>query len=121
MNLNEKLCLIADHYGLEIQATKLAEEGSELSAAYLKARVYDSLAGTHFHARAHFNKLLDKAAESLAKELADVLLLARQIEYLKDQEPEFKAKVERLMEEKADRQLKRIEEEKSEAGHDKTI
>lgn len=113
MNLNEKLRLIADHYGLEIQATKLAEEGSELSAAYLKARVYECLSVVQPDAREHFNKLFDKATNSLAKELAGVLVLARQIEYLKDQEPEFQAKVERLMEEKADRQLKRIEEEKT--------
>ena len=113
MTLDEKLRLIADHYGFEIQAVKLTEECSELSAACLKAQVYQSLAGTHFHARAHFNKLLDEAADALVKELADVLVLARQIEYLKDKEPGFKEEVDKLMEEKADRQLKRIEEEKS--------
>lgn len=36
MNLQEKLIAIADHYGLESQTIKLAEEGAELSAAMLK-------------------------------------------------------------------------------------
>lgn len=36
MNLQEKLQAIANHYGMDLQAIKLAEEGAELAAATLK-------------------------------------------------------------------------------------
>ncbi len=45
--------------------------------------------------------------------LADVLLMARQMEYLIDQRPEFREKIDKLMEAKIERQLKRMEEEKA--------
>lgn len=39
--------------------------------------------------------------------------MARQMEYLIDQRPEFREKIDKLMEAKIERQLKRMEEEKA--------
>lgn len=39
MNLQEKLQAIANHYGMDLQAIKLAEEGAELAAATLRTSV----------------------------------------------------------------------------------
>ena len=115
MNLQEKIEAIADHYGIGIQLLKLAEECAEYSAAVQKWQVYANLAYTKkLKVAEHFRTLEDKAKAGCCKELADVLVLARQIEYLMQTDPEFKDEIERLMNEKADRQLSRIEEEKNE-------
>lgn len=39
MNLQEKIALIADYYGLNIQICKLGEEGAELGAVIAKKYV----------------------------------------------------------------------------------
>lgn len=112
--MNDKLKLIADHYGIEIQAVKLAEECAEFSAAttkilYYKAQI-ESGSSTKF-GDAIFGELFE-AREKSTEELADVLLMARQVEYLADQIPELRAKINKHMEAKIERQLKRMEEEK---------
>ena len=112
MNLQEKIEIIADHYCLNIQSLKLAEECAEYAAAIQKGQIYCQLADNSGEkAFCYFNDLADKAGASCRKELADVLVLSRQIEYLMNDEPEFKEEIERLMNEKANRQLTRIEAE----------
>ncbi len=113
MNLQEKIQAIADHYGLDTQTTKLAEEGAELSAASLK-----NVAIMIRQENGEGGKKIElERKEAIAKcqeELADVLLVARQIEYLMLSWPEYEEQITRIMNEKADRQLARIEEEKNE-------
>ena len=107
---------IADHYGLEVQAVKLVEECAEFSASSSKVFYYISLLDDRSNtpiSRAIVREQFEIAREQNAEELADVLLMARQMEYLIDQRPEFREKINKLMEAKIERQLKRMEEEKA--------
>lgn len=113
--MNDKLKRIADFYGLEIQVAKLAEECAEFSAAVFKLDYYEEL---RHESSARFNlgligKKSIEAHKKMIEELADVLLMARQVEYLLEGEPELRAKIDKLMEAKIERQLKRREEEKA--------
>lgn len=99
MNLQEKLQAIANHYGMDLQAIKLAEEGAELAAATLK------------NVGLMIQQENGEGGESIAQKRADVLLVSRQMEYLLLESPEYDEKITRLMNEKADRQLSRIKEE----------
>ncbi|WP_438709520.1 hypothetical protein, partial [Turicimonas muris] len=60
----------------------------------------------------YFDRLSDEAREKMVEELVDVIVVAEQVKYLHEKEPEFKT-IERLMTEKVNRQLKRIEKEKN--------
>lgn len=113
--MKEKIIKIADHYGLDVQAVKLAEECAEYVAAMLKGLVCKKLQKYHEASKEYFSDKEVKAAEAFFKELADVLIVAKQVEYLIEKEPEVKKLVLMDMEEKLDRQLKRIEEEKENA------
>lgn len=115
--MKDKLILIADHYGLGTQLLKLAEECSEYSAASAKWNVYNRLLSKT--GRNRFKEKRDAAAVDCMKELADVLVLARQVEYLMESDPEFKTEVEKLMDAKCDRQISRIEEELQSTQTDK--
>lgn len=113
--MNDKLKRIADFYGLEIQVAKLAEECAEFSAAVFKLDYYEEL---RHESSARFNlgligKKSIEAHKKMIEELADVLLMARQVEYLLESYPSFKEPIERHMEVKAKRQLKRMKEEKA--------
>ena len=105
MNLQEKLQAIANHYGMDLQAIKLAEEGAELAAATLKN------VGLMIQQE---NGEGGEAMEKTDEEIADVLLVSRQMEYLLLESPKYDEKITRLMNEKADRQLSRIKEEENE-------
>lgn len=107
---------IADFYGLEVQIIKLAEECAEFAASSSKMFYYYSLLDDRSStpvSRAGVREQFEIAREENAKELADVLLMARQVEYLLEGEPELRAKIDKLMEAKIERQLKRMEEEKA--------
>ena len=114
--MQNKIATIAEHYGLENQLTKMAEECAEYSASVLKCRFYTDLIQTSRAKMKHFGPKADIAGEEMFKELADVMVLCRQIEYFMDTHPPFKARIEELMEEKCNRQLRRIEEEKRNAS-----
>lgn len=110
---------VARHYGLNTQLIKLAEECAEYSAACLKWHVYEGLANNQANpSRKHFSELCDKAGEECVEELADVLVLARQIEFLLNigASPQLREDVEKEMREKVQRQLDRIAEEKRNAS-----
>lgn len=106
----EKLHRIASHYGLEVQLTKLAEECAEYAASQHKVEVYSTMMAIG-HSQKYCDAQLEEACEASAKELADVLVVAKQIELLLEDEPELKADIQRYMDEKLNRQLKRIKEE----------
>ena len=112
IELQEKLEAIADRYGLNVQLLKLAEECSEYSSAVHKYRVIITCGDENDgNARKYFRKLEKTAAEGCREKLADVLVIARQIEYLMKDEQEFNDEMIRLMNVKADKKLKQIEAE----------
>lgn len=111
IGMKAKIRLIADHYGTQTQLLKLAEECSEYSAAVQKWQVYRHLESRSMEKRQYFEELKGKAIEGVRKELADVLILARQVQYLIENDPELASEVKRLMNEKCNRQLNRIDAE----------
>lgn len=114
--MNDREKQIADFYGLEVQAIKLAEECAEFAASSSKVFYYYNLLDDRSStpvSRAGVREQFEIAREQNAEELADVLLMARQMEYLIDQRPEFREKIDKLMGAKIERQLKRMEEEKA--------
>lgn len=111
MTLEDKIKTIADHYGVNLQLTKLAEECAEYSAAFHKWTYYTDLKGMHPAAALLFKEKSDEAGDECLKELADVLVLARQVEHLAEQDAVLKQQLDELMLAKADRQLVRIQEE----------
>lgn len=89
---SEKIEKIANHYGFTSQANMLCEESAEFTVA--------------------LNKLRRGNAESYSnvkEELADVLVIALQLRLLLGPE-----EIDRIAEEKANRQLRRIESEEQE-------
>lgn len=110
MNLQEKLQAIANHYGMDLQAIKLAEEGAELAAATLK-NVGLMIQQENGEGGESIAQKRAEAMEKTDEEIADVLLVSRQMEYLLLEAPEYDEKITRLMNEKADRQLSRIKVE----------
>ncbi len=112
MELQKKLEAIADRYGLNVQLLKLAEECSEYSSAVHKYRVIITCGDENDgNAKKYFRKLEKIAAEGCRNKLADVLVLARQIEYLMKDEQAFNDEMIRLMNVTADKKLKQIEDE----------
>ena len=112
MELQEKLESIANRYGLNVQLLKLAEKCSEYSSAVHKYRVFINCGDeSEGNARKYFRKLEKIAAEGCRNKLADVLVLARQIEYLMKDDQAFNDEMIRLMNVTADRKLKQIEDE----------
>lgn len=110
MNMQEKIQAIADFYGLKLQICKLGEEGAELAAATLK-NVGLMIRQENGEGGESIAKKRAEAMEKTDEEIADVLLVSRQMEYLLLEAPEYDEKITRLMNEKADRQLSRIKEE----------
>lgn len=104
---------IADHYGLNIQTIKLAEECSEYASSYFKFIGY-SHCESGLPAKDYFNEKKKLACTVNMRELADVMIMTKQIEYLMNQPKNYwlKDMIETYMSEKVERQLKRIEEEK---------
>ena len=80
---------IAAHYGFSSQADMLCEESAEYMVALNKLR------------RGKFD-----AYEAIKEEVADVLIMARQLRYLLGY-----ADIDRIISEKLDRQMRRIENE----------
>ena len=113
MNLQEKLQAIANHYGMDLQAIKLAEEGAELAAATLK-NVGLMIQQENGEGGESIAQKRAEAMEKTHEEISDVLFVSRQMEYLLLESPKYDEKITRLMNEKADRQLSRIKEEENE-------
>lgn len=111
--LKKKVKIIADHYGLFVQLTKLAEEAAEYAAAHTKVMGYLELAQEKPNKAKYFKYLAMRAELDRMKELADVVVLVEQIKYLcGDSSSGLRMKLEASMTKKVNRQLKRIEKEK---------
>lgn len=91
MNHYDKIKQIANHYGFRHQGRKLAEECSELSAAMLK--YLDGEAGR----------------SAVIEEMADVMIMTQQMRYLMHID---RAELDQTIENKVNRQLERIKNEK---------
>lgn len=111
MELQEKIKVIADFYGLKLQISKLGEEGAELGAVIAKKFVQQQTGQLIYKDELVTMRLLDQVEGAICEELADVLLVAREIEYLMyAHHPEYAKYIENIMRQKADRQLDRIKE-----------
>ena len=109
MELQEKIKVIANFYGLDLQIIKLSEEGAELASAVLK-RFVDKEKNERVKDYRYDYDGCREAHTKIREELADVLLVAKQIEFLMERSPWFKELITELMNEKADRQLQRIKD-----------
>lgn len=111
MNMQEKIQAIADYYGLNIQICKLGEEGAELAAVIAKKFVLiQSGELTQKYDYQGAQSEFGHVDLSISEELADVLLVARQIEYLMLRDEKLAEYIERIMNAKAARQIERIKE-----------
>lgn len=109
MNMQEKIQSLADFYGLKLQICKLGEEGAELGAVIAKKFVQLQTGQLIYKDELVTMRLLDQVDGAICEELADVLLVAREIEYLMyAHHPEYAEYIENIMRQKADRQLERI-------------
>lgn len=92
MTYSEKIHYIADHYGLEPQMRMCQEECAELIQAINK----------------YFRKGEDdEEAMQVAEEMADVIIMCQQLQYLLD----CSEVVQEIADEKLNRQIERIENE----------
>lgn len=109
MNFQEKIQALAEFYGLKLQISKLGEEGAELGAVIAKKFVQLQTGQLIYKDELVTMRLLDQVDGAICEELADVLLVAREIEYLMyTHHPEYAEYIENIMRQKADRQLERI-------------
>lgn len=99
IELTMKASQIIEHYGIQNQMDKLKEECAELIAAVIRCDIADDSGGVN-------QELLDHAYE----ETADVILVLEQI--VGAMSAKAGRKLAQIAMAKADRQLKRIEEEK---------
>lgn len=96
----QKIQTIADHYGFRKQSMMMMEECSELQKAICKwHREYD---GSFKSESSDCQERTD-----IIEELADVIIMAKQLTYLLSAEDEISERIEF----KLDRQLRRMEEE----------
>lgn len=92
MIFNDEFKILADHYGFTSQANMLCEEAAEFTVALNKLRRGNN-----------------EAYKNVKEELADVLVVALQLRLLLGPE-----EIDRIAEEKVNRQLRRIESEEQE-------
>jgi NTP pyrophosphatase (non-canonical NTP hydrolase) len=90
--MEDKIIQIADHYGFTSQANMLTEEAAEFTVALNKLR----RGNTDYY-------------DQIKEEVADVLVIAYQLRHLLGAET-----IDKIIEEKVERQLGRIREEKEE-------
>lgn len=95
MTDTEKIKYIADHYGLSNQTMIAVEEMAELTKCISKCKRYPAI-----------DKRAEPYIESIREEVADVLIMMKQLRYLLGQD-----EVDRIAQEKLERQMKRIEVE----------
>lgn len=93
MTDTEKIKYIADHYGLNNQTMIAVEEMAELTKCISKCKRYPAI-----------DKRIEPYIESIREEVADVWIMMEQLKYLLGQN-----EVDRIVHEKLERQMKRIE------------
>lgn len=90
---------IADYYGLSNQLDMAIEEGAELTQAICKSR------------RAKDEAEYKKTCENLKEELADLIVVAKQLRYLFGKDD-----IDRIIDQKLNRQIERIRQEEENNG-----
>lgn len=88
--MDSRIKAIADHYGFTSQADMLIEEAAEFTIAVNKLRRGDP-----------------NAYENIKEEIADVIVVAKQLRYILGAE-----EIDRIISSKLDRQIRRIADEK---------
>ena len=91
---DQRIKQIADHYGVLNQLEMMIEESAELTQAICKLRRVNSGEG------------YKKAYKNLKEELADVIVVAKQLRYMIGKDD-----IDRIINEKLDRQMRRISDE----------
>ena len=92
MDLQKKIEYIATQNGIDTALEKLHEECSEFTTAWI-----------HFQSR----------GDDWVEELADVMILVKQIEFQIERNLDLKAKLEEEIERKVERQVRRIRGEET--------
>lgn len=87
--MDERIKKIADHYGFTSQANMLCEESAEYMVALNKLRRGKA-----------------EAYENIKEEVADIIVVAKQLRYLLGA-----AEIDRIISEKLDRQIQRLKDE----------
>lgn len=104
--MDERLINIVKHYDNDAQIRQLIEEMAELTQAINKTwRV------THGYIKGHYDVLSDKCYDATAKEIADVEICLEQFKYLFGI---YDGLIDRIKNEKINRQLERMEREENE-------
>lgn len=103
--MKDDLLKIINHYGINNQLKYIHSEYFELDEAILRELEISFNSEGDFGDRC----ALKKAKEHIAEELSDCFVMLKQFQYYYDIED---SEIEKIMVEKIDRQLKRIEEEK---------
>lgn len=101
---NEAIRKIADHYGFHAQSRQLSEECAELIVAVNK--YYRKCDKPTFTPREHLD--IQHCVSNIAEEIADVTIMLEQMKYLLGI---TKNDVDKIIDRKLNRQLKRIDEE----------
>lgn len=117
LTLDDKKRRIAIHYGYMHQKHKLLEECSELLEAYVKEeKAISDLCEAFPDEMPEAKEKLEAAIKHSEEELADVLIMAKQIDFLLNTSSGLKQLKERIyqtMNEKLDRELERINKKKT--------
>ena len=101
--MENKLLEIINHYGIDKQLKYIHSEYFELDEAIIDAEKFKPKSFTQL------NINLQEYTNHIAEELADLMVMLKQFQYyygISDEE------VEKIMQKKIDRQLKRIKDEK---------
>lgn len=99
--MKQDLLKIINNYGINKQLKYIHSEYFELDEAIMKYQFeYGDIC--------YPNKVLDNQKEHIAEEIADVMVMLKQFQYYYDIED---SEIKKIMKEKIDRQLKRIDEE----------
>ncbi len=107
---------IASHYGMMIQMTKLAEECSEFAKEVTTALYCHLCAKTLDDRSVAREGIYGKAAaahDNQYRELADLLVVTKEIEHLISRDEVLQERITKYMNEKINRQLGRIQEKET--------
>lgn len=99
----DKICRIARFYGEETQSNQFSEEAGELLQAINKLRRAKGIGQPT-------NKSIDECERDVIEELADVLVMVKELIYLHC----AKGEVEEIIDRKLEREMKRMVEIKNE-------
>ena len=108
MTRDEKIHMIADHYGFDRQCKQLIEECGELTQAVCKVWRANNDMELGRIDYSCMNPYGLCSIKSLIGECADVFVMVVQIAYLLGMQPEL----DRILDQKVDRQIQRMKERK---------